>query len=72
VALIAVGYKGFCLLVYNDIQPTESQPTFSRSLLPPSSESKCKPSRKPESYLLHAGFLLGSLFNPEDGGNMFL
>jgi hypothetical protein len=24
------------------------------------------------SYLLHAGFLLGSFFDPEDGGDMFL
>jgi hypothetical protein len=23
-------------------------------------------------YLLNAGFLLGSLFDPEDGGDMFL
>jgi hypothetical protein len=23
-------------------------------------------------YLLHAGFLLGSFFDPEDGGEMFL
>jgi hypothetical protein len=37
---------------------------------PPSSGSKNKPS---SAYnLLHAGFLLGLLFNPEDGGDMLL
>jgi hypothetical protein len=35
---------------------------------------KSKPSKKPRKTfcLLHAGFLLGLLSNPEDGGNMFL
>jgi hypothetical protein len=37
----------------------------------------CKPSKKPEKSisvgcLLHAGFLLGLLLNPEDGDDMFL
>jgi hypothetical protein len=43
---------------------------------PPSSGSKNKPRKKPTElsacYLLHAGFLIGLLFNPEDRGNMFL
>jgi hypothetical protein len=51
--------------------------------LPPFSGSKKKPSKKlnessskqgflPISCLRHAGFLLGLLFDPEDGGNIFL
>jgi hypothetical protein len=27
---------------------------------------------KPACFLLHPGFLLGLLFSPEDGGDMFL
>jgi hypothetical protein len=43
---------------------------------PPSSGLKSVPSKKPASSLqkenmLHAGFLLGLLFNPEDGSDMF-
>jgi hypothetical protein len=32
----------------------------------------CSPLQSFACYLLHAGFLLGSFFNPEDEGNMFL
>jgi hypothetical protein len=38
-----------------------SQLTFRRNMSPPSSSSVW--------YLLHAGFLLGSFFDPEDGGS---
>jgi hypothetical protein len=34
-----------------------------------------KPNKKPTSsvsYLLHAAFLIGVFFDPEDGGDMFL
>jgi hypothetical protein len=36
-----------------------------------SSGSKNKPSKK-ACYMLHAGFLLGLFFHPEDGGNLLL
>jgi hypothetical protein len=65
--------EAFCLLEYNAVLSTESQPTFWRNMLPPSSESKNKPSKQSSAcYLLHAGFLLDLLFDPEDGGDMFL
>jgi hypothetical protein len=36
-------------------------------------EEQAKQENKPFTCsLLHAGFLLGLLFNPEDGGDMFL
>jgi hypothetical protein len=44
-------------------------------ILPPSSKSKCKPSKKPVRscrLLLVAGFLLGLLLVSENGGNTFL
>jgi hypothetical protein len=40
-------------------------------MLPTMKVSSLKKTKK-NCYLLHAGFLLGSVFNPEDGGNMFL
>jgi hypothetical protein len=45
---------------------------------PPSSGSRTSQARNKcdtdskQNYLLHAGFLLGIFFNPEDGGKMFL
>jgi hypothetical protein len=44
--------------------PVESQTTFRRNVLPHSAGLKTGP--------LHAGFLLGLPFNPEDEGKMFL
>jgi hypothetical protein len=38
---------------------------------PPSSGSKNKPRNKPNEVSNNAGFLLGSFFDPEDGGDMF-
>jgi hypothetical protein len=61
----------------------ESQLTFQRNMSPPSSGLMSKPCKKPagsrqqvkdicfDCCLFHAGFLLGLLFNPEDGGDMF-
>jgi hypothetical protein len=42
-----VGVDEYYLLGYNAVQSVESQPTFRRNLLPPSSGSKNKPSKKP-------------------------
>jgi hypothetical protein len=56
------------------MKSSETQLTFKRNMSPSSSRSKGKPRRKPanRSYcLLHGGFLLGLLFDPEEGG-MFL
>jgi hypothetical protein len=61
----------------------ESHPTFWRNTSPPFSGSKSKPSMKQAEskgelviasawYLLCADVLLGLLFDPEDGGGLFL
>jgi hypothetical protein len=47
----------FCLLKYDTMYSVERQQTFETN-------SYC--------YLLHAGFLLGFFFNPEDKGDKFL
>jgi hypothetical protein len=48
---------------------------FQTNMSPPSSGSKNKTYKElawsTVCYLLHAGFLLGLFFNPEDGGDMF-
>jgi hypothetical protein len=51
-------YKKFYLLGYNTMWPVENQPTFRRNV------SSC--------HLLHAGFLLGLLFDPEVREDMLL
>jgi hypothetical protein len=57
------GYEDFCLMGCNAVQSVENQPMFRMNTSPPSSFAFC---------LLHAGFLLGLFFNPEDGSDMFL
>jgi hypothetical protein len=53
-------------------------PTFQRNIAPLSSGPKSKQSKKlaqaerKKSRLLNAGLLLGLLFEPEDGGDIFL
>jgi hypothetical protein len=63
--LISCGYGWLTmfhiLLGYNTLKSVEIQSTFRSSLSIPS--ARC---------LLHAGFLLGLLFNPEDEIDMFL
>jgi hypothetical protein len=44
-------------------------PTFWKNISAPSSLSKNKPSRQQASVF--AGFLLGLIFDPEDGDDMF-
>jgi hypothetical protein len=53
----------FCLLGYDGVWSIESQLTFWRDMPPPSSGLKNK-----LSCQLHAGFMLGLFFGPEDGG----
>jgi hypothetical protein len=63
-------WKELSLLGYNSVLYVESQPTFQRKILPPSSGLNKRPSSA--CYLLHLGFLLGLFFTPEDGDGMFL
>jgi hypothetical protein len=53
------GFEEFCLLGYNAVWSIEIQPTFRRNISP--GLATC----------FHVGILLG-LFDPEDGGDMFL
>jgi hypothetical protein len=51
----------------------ESQPTFRRSVEAPSLPGRrLSQARNDTCYMLHAGFLLGSLLDAERGSNMFL
>jgi hypothetical protein len=54
----------FYLLGYSAVQSSESQTTFLGTYRLHLLSSNC--------CLVHAGFLLGLLFDSEDGGNMFL
>jgi hypothetical protein len=49
-----------------------SQQMFLKHITSPSSGSKSGQREKTAYCLLHAGFFLGSLFDPEDGGDILL
>jgi hypothetical protein len=63
---------------YNAVQFVKSQPTFRKKISPPSLVSKNKPNKKPAGKQVatiggfHACFMLGLIFDPEDGGDNFL
>jgi hypothetical protein len=59
-------------LEYSAVESVESHPTFRMNMPPPSSGLKSMARNITACYLLHAGFLLGLLFDPEDGGDMNL
>jgi hypothetical protein len=78
-------YVEYCLLGYDIMSSGRSLPMFRRNALVPSSGLKSKPSRNHEEAggkqrstirsvgrLILAGFLLGLLFDTEDGGSTFL
>jgi hypothetical protein len=51
----------------------QSQPVFQKNTLTPSAKLKNKPSISAKACCrLHIGLLLGLLFNPEDGSDLFL
>jgi hypothetical protein len=73
-------YKGLYLLRYSTVQSGENQQTFQRNMSPPSSGLSSNPSKRPARRrqetgsarsLIHAGLLIGLLFEDEYGGNMF-
>jgi hypothetical protein len=64
------GYEQRYLLEYNAVQSVESQPTFRRNILIPSSgPNKLTRYHRGKLHVtcFHAGIFLG-LFDPEDGG----
>jgi hypothetical protein len=68
------GYAEFSFLGYNAVQSVESQSTFRRNMLLPSSGSYNKSSKKPawQATWFHAHFLLALFFDLEDWSDMFL
>jgi hypothetical protein len=61
----SAGYKEFYVLGYNAVYSVENPPTFLRNISQVAS-------RVQYATCFHAGFLLGLLFDPEDGRDMFL
>jgi hypothetical protein len=74
-------FEKFCLMGHNALYSVKSQWIFRKKVSSPSSGSKSEPrikNREVDSkqnqlpIMLHAGYLGGSLFDPEDGGDIFL
>jgi hypothetical protein len=68
-------YEEYYLLGCNAVYSVENQSMFGRNILPPSSgsnkQSKIPAWKQKLASCFHTGILLG-LFDPEDGGDIFL
>jgi hypothetical protein len=61
------GYEKFCLVGHVTMYSIENQPVSQRNIT-----SIFRVKEYQACCLLHAGFLLGLLHHPEDGGEIFL
>jgi hypothetical protein len=68
-------YEEFCILGYNTCSPLKVDQCFGKACrihLHGRKMSQVRNKLIVDCYLLHATFLLGVFFYPEDGGNMLL
>jgi hypothetical protein len=70
---VLTAVKNFISWDITPFQPVENKPTFRGNMSSPSrSQGEADNKQSSACCLLHAYFLLGLSFDPEDGGDLFL